>query len=504
MRGMHHAGPETTRIAAPAAPAPNGWPPSVLTGIERELARFVGPLAATLVRRAAQQHGTIDALVAALLPSIEGQQDRDAFARTCGRRAVMHNAPAAPTPAPAPAVLPMPQRVASPPHVAAHQAARHTGSEPLLRAADALLCAMPRLRDIRTLSDPAALRAQLLQRVAAFETEAAAGSASPSHIAAARCLLCTFADEAIAASPWGAQGLWTAHALAPTQLPDPLQLAEQALADPQAQAPLVELFHVALALGFEGRWGDTAQGKAQLDSLAARLHALLPSRRGRAGTARTLSPHWRGLATRGHRDLATLPLWAAVALGGALLLALWLTLNARLDARTRPVFARIAAMPAALQGAATLAATRPRLATVLPADAQIDVRDDAQRSLITLPADSLFVADSARLDAHADALLARVAQALRSAKAQGGEVAVIGHGDDAAPASLQFPTGWHLTRARAQAVADALVARRVAPVRAEGRAEFEPRAANTTPAGRAQNRRIEIELRLHRPEETAQ
>lgn len=496
MRGMHPAGPETIRIAAPAPPAPSGWPPSVLAGIERELARFVGPLAATLVRRAAQKHTTIDALIAALLPSIEGQQDRDAFARTCGRRAVMHNAP--PAPAPAPTVLPIPERVASPPPVAAH-----AGSALLLRAADALLATMPRLRDLATLSDPAALRAQLLQRLAAFEAEAAAGGAAPSHIAAARSLLCSFADEAIAASPWGAQGLWSAHALAPTQIPDPLQLAEQVLADPQAQAPLIELFHVALALGFEGRWGDTPQGKVQLDSLAARLHALLPSRRGRAGAARTLSLHWRGLTTRGHRDLATLPLWAAVALGGALLLALWLALNARLDARTRPVFARIAAMPAALQGTAA-AATRPRLAAVLPADAQIDVRDEAQRSLVTLPADSLFVADSARLDAHADALMARLAQALRSAQAQGGEVAVIGHGDDAAPASLLFPTGWHLTRARAQAVADALVARRVAPVRAEGRAEFEPRAANTTPAGRAQNRRIEIELRLRRPEEIEQ
>jgi type VI secretion system protein ImpK len=504
MRGMHHAGPETTRIAAPAAPAPSGWPPAVLAGIERELARFVGPLAATLVRRAAKQHATIDALIAALLPSIEGQQDRDAFARTCGRRAVMRHAtapaqtPATTPAAAAPAVLPMPARAVTPPSTAAH------AGYSLLRAADALLGVMPRLRHLDTLSDPAALRMQLLQRLAAFEAEAAAAGAAPSHVAAARVLLCSFADEAIAASPWGAkgeQGAWKPHALAPTPIPDPLLRAEQALADAQAQAPLIELFHVALALGFEGRCGGTAQGKAQLDSLATRLHAQLPSRRGRAGTARTLSLHWRGLATRGHRDLPTLPLWAAVALGGALLLALWLALNARLDARTRPVFARIAAMPAALQGSAAAAATRPRLAAVLPADAQIEVRDEAQRSVITLPADSLFVADGARLDAHADPLLARVAQALRSAQASGGEVAVIGHGDDAAPASLQFPTGWHLTRARAQAVADALVARRVAPVRAEGRAEFEPRAANTTPAARAQNRRIEIELRLRRPEE---
>jgi type VI secretion system protein ImpK len=503
MRGMHHAGPETIRIAAPAAPAPSHWPPAVLAGVERELARFVGPLAATLVRRAAQKHATIDALIAALLPSIEGQQDRDAFARTCGRRAVLRQAAApAPTLSPAPAAppaLPLPAHPAPPPPARARAA-----STPLLHAADALLGTMPRLRELNTLSDPAALRAQLLQRVAAFEAEAAAAGAAPSHVAAARALLCSFADEAMAASPWGRQGLWAAHALVPLQIPDPLQIAQQVLADPQAQAPLIPLFHVALALGYEGRWGDTLQGKAQLDELAARLHALLPSRRGRSGGARTLSLHWRGLATRGHRDLALLPLWAAVALGGALLLALWLAANARLDARARPVFARIAALPAALQATATATATRPRLAAALPADAQIDVRDEAQRSLITLPADSLFIADSARLAPHADALLARVAQALRGAQAHGGEIAVIGHGDDAAPASLQFPTGWHLTRARAQAVADALIARRVAPVRAEGRAEFEPRAANTTPAGRAQNRRIEIELRLRRPEELAQ
>ncbi len=506
MRGMQSAGPETIRIAAPAPPAPNGWPPAVLAGIERELARFVGPLAATLVRRAAQQHATIEALIAALLPSIEGQQDRDAFARTCGRRAVMHpapsSAPAAPTAAPAtePTPLPMPAR-ASPP-----RAVTATTGTTLLRAADPLLGVLPRLRNTKSLADPAALRAQLRQQLAAFEAEAAAGGASPSHIAVARSLLCHFVDEVIAASPWGAQatqstqGTWAAHALASAQAADPIDLLQTTLlADAAAQAPLLELFHVCIGLGFAGRLGHSARGKAELDALAARLHALLATRRGRSGAARTLSPRWRGLATRGHRDLALLPLWAAVALGGALLLALWLTASARLDARARPVFARVAALPGALQSERA-AAPRPRLAALLPSDAQIDVRDDAQRSLITLPADALFVTDGARLERNADALLGRVAQALRGALAQGGEVAVIGHGDDAPPASLQFPTGWHLTRARAQAVADALVARRVAPVRAEGRAEFEPRAPNATPAGRAQNRRIEIELRLRRPE----
>lgn len=514
MRGMNHVESDATRIAAPAPPdpsaagaAPTVWPPVVLSGIERELARFVGPLAATLVRRAAQQQQTVDALIAALLPSIESQADRDAFSRTCARRAVMHNAPAAPAHAAASIALP----VQAPPRESASRDAPRSAAAPagsaLLRAADALLGVLPRLRTLTTLADPAALRTQLLQRAAAFEAEATAAGLSSAHLAAARCLLCSFVDETIAASPWGAQGVWSAHALAPTPAgapgatPDPLDLLQQVQDDPVAQAPLIELFYVCVTLGFEGRLRNVPHGVMELDALAARLHALLPTRRGRAGAPRTLSPRWRGLATRGHRDLALLPLWALAAFCGALLLAMWLVLNARLDARARPVFARLAAMPTALQSARVAATTRPRLAAALPADAQIEVRDDAQRSLITLPADSLFVADSARLEPRAVALLARVAQALRGPIEQGGEVAVIGHGDDAPPASLQFPTGWHLTRARAQAVADALVAQRVVPARAEGRAEFEPRAANTTPAGRAQNRRVEIELRLRRPEE---
>ena len=506
MRGMNHAGSGPTHSAAPAAgqTAPNTWPPSVLAGVERELARFVGPLAATLVRRAAQQHETIETLIAALLPSIEGQQDRDAFTRTCSRRAVMRHAPppAPSAPASLPPAPPTPTLAASPADAAAPP------GRALLQAAEPLLGLLPRLRGMAAPADPAALQAQLLQRLAAFEAEATAHGEAAAHIASARSLLCHFVDEVLGATPWGAQGLWAAHALAPasqaqarTASPDPLLLMQRALAEPAAHAPLFELFHVCIALGFEGGLRNTPQVHAELEALSTRLHALLPTRRGSARAPRTLSPHWRGLATRGHRDLSALPLWALVAFGAALLLALWLALNARLDARARPVFARLAAVPAALQGPGAVTAARPRLAAALPADARIDVRDEARRSLVTLPADSLFVADSARLDPHAGLLLSRVAQALRSQIVQGAEVSVIGHGDDAPMASLQFPTGWHLTRARAQAVADALVAQHVAPVRAEGRAEFEPRAPNSTESGRAQNRRIEIELRLPRPEE---
>src|SRR5262249_8152459 len=146
----------------------------------------------------------------------------------------------------------------------------------------------------------------------------------------------------------------------------------------------------------------------------------------------------------------------------------------------------------------TAAVAKDRLAPLLRDDiarGALAVRDEAQRSLLTLSADALFVAGSARIEPGQLPLLERIAQALAG---QPGQVAVIGHTDDAPTASLQFPSNWHLSSERAKAVMDVLAQRGVPPerLRAEGRGEVAPLAPNTTPAQRAQNRRIEIELRL--------
>jgi outer membrane protein OmpA-like peptidoglycan-associated protein len=67
---------------------------------------------------------------------------------------------------------------------------------------------------------------------------------------------------------------------------------------------------------------------------------------------------------------------------------------------------------------------------------------------------------------------------------------VIGHTDSTGPESYNQ----ELSRARAQAVRDALVTYGVdaGRIRAEGRGESEPRADNGSEAGRAANRRVEI------------
>jgi serine/threonine-protein kinase len=72
-----------------STPPPTGWAAPVLAGVEVELARFVGPVAKVLVRRAAREHKQMDALVSALLDVIERPADRTAFSRAVlGRAAV--------------------------------------------------------------------------------------------------------------------------------------------------------------------------------------------------------------------------------------------------------------------------------------------------------------------------------------------------------------------------------------------------------------------------------
>lgn len=379
---------------------------------------------------------------------------------------------------------------------------------PLLRAAEVLLALVAQLRATAVHADPAALRGQLLERMADFEALAAANGVPAPQISAARYLLCSFVDETVAATPWGAQGAWAERNLLQHFHEEreggdkAFKLLERLGEDPAANARLLELFYVCLALGYEGRVQGQPRPRAQLDAIAARLHDVL---RRSAKAEPALSEHWAGIATRGHRDAAVFPWWALAALVAALLMALWFVLNARLESQAAKVFARIVALtPAVPQPQGTAARTaQPRLAAALKAEADggaLEVRDEAMRSVITLPSDALFEPGTAQLDdQRAGALMARVARALH---VHAGEIVVIGHTDDTAPASMQFPSNWQLSRSRAQAVADRLVALGAAGaprVQAEGRAEAQPRVPGGTAEARARNRRIEIELHVARP-----
>lgn len=102
-----------------------------------------------------------------------------------------------------------------------------------------------------------------------------------------------------------------------------------------------------------------------------------------------------------------------------------------------------------------------------------------------------FDSSSGDLDGEARATIERLSRALKSER--GLSVRLTGHSDSSGAAS----TNQRLSRERAEQVRKALLARSgVDPrrVTAEGRGDQEPVASNADPAGRARNRRVEIEL----------
>jgi type VI secretion system protein ImpK len=76
-------------------------------------------------------------------------------------------------------------------------------------------------------------------------------------------------------------------------------------------------------------------------------------------------------------------------------------------------------------------------------------------------------------------------------------VTVDGYTDDQPIHTVQFPSNFQLSQARADA-AKAIIARALGDpsrITAQGHADANPIASNATPEGRDQNRRIEVVLR---------
>src|SRR3954465_193719 len=107
----------------------------------------------------------------------------------------------------------------------------------------------------------------------------------------------------------------------------------------------------------------------------------------------------------------------------------------------------------------------------------------------------LFNSGAAQIKPAGTKLLGHLAPLL-SKQATGHRVVVEGHTDSIPIKGSVYPSNWELSTARASAVVRALITMRVPPARMEasGRAYLQPASSNSTPIGRAHNRRVEIVL----------
>lgn len=120
--------------------------------------------------------------------------------------------------------------------------------------------------------------------------------------------------------------------------------------------------------------------------------------------------------------------------------------------------------------------------------------------VVTLPEKLLFKSGKAEIEPGGEEILIKLAQSLQGlAKDQ--EVAVDGHTDSDPISNFRYPSNWHLSVARAVNVAYLLIAKGVPEysVVVRGFGDQRPIADNSTPEGKAKNRRVEITISEQKP-----
>jgi type VI secretion system protein ImpK len=384
------------------------------------------------------------------------------------------------------------------------------GLNPLVGAAGELVVLIGQLRNTITFPDVGQLRQQLAQGIRGFEDRARRRGVGEETITRASYVLCAALDEAVLTTPWGSESSWTGRTLLAEFHNETwggekfFALLDFLLHQPAGNVDLIELMYLCMALGFQGRYRAVDGGAAQLDDLRRRVVTVIERQRG--APERTLSPHWKGVGG-GSRPLASrLPLWVVTACVLAVLLVAYAGFSFQLNRASDALFPAVHALG---EGVATPPAEGRRAVPIAPPPDAVRLRDlladdlrsgaieivdrDDGAEVIRIRGDGLFASGSAAVRAEHRPLLRRIGEALAAVP---GTVLVTGHTDNIPIQTLRFPSNWHLSMQRAEAVVAMLDDVIGSPGRltAEGRADTEPLVPNDSPQNRALNRRVEIAL----------
>jgi type VI secretion system protein ImpK len=436
-----------------------------------------------------------------------GDSDRTILRPTPGGR----RGPAAPTPAPPPQQLPMgqPQQPAYgqpvQPQMPGGLPDLSGGVNPLSAAATTLLALIAQLRDSASHPDPQALFQHVSQEIQQFEANARNRGEPPDVILGARYVLCTAVDETVLNTPWGSQSVWATQTLLGTFHNETwggekfFQLLDRLLQEPAKNLHLLELMYLCLTLGFEGKFRVQERGRAMLESIMDNLYQAIRMHRG--DFERGLSPRWRGVEDKRTPLAKYVPLWVVAAVSAGLLMVVFWGFLMALNSASNPALAEIASLgrnvPPLVRDRVYQAPVRQEagLSDYLQNEINaglVDVRDIQQGEVVIIGGDGLFASGSSEVRSDSVPVLLAIADALSKVQ---GRVMITGHTDSVPIRSLRYPSNWHLSEARANAVQQILTTR-VAPDRlsSEGLADTRPVAPNDSAANRAQNRRVEIML----------
>lgn len=385
---------------------------------------------------------------------------------------------------------------------------------PLVRAAAPLLALTARLRDTPQVLDIEGLRRRIEADLRDFEARALAEGATVELALPARYALAATIDDLVLATPWGAGSAWAERGMMTIFFGEQpgagrfFEVLAALVRAPAQPADLLALMYLCLALGMEGGYRAQPNGAAELARIRSHLYSRL--RRGSGEVREPLALHWRGAVTGIRRRRPLVPLWVMLAGAVAVTVGLYQAASHALNRESDRVFAAlqdaIPAEPAEILRLTPLPAPplppahAPDQAEVLRAAladdvaaGEVEIAEGEAGAVVRIVRRNLFSSGASTIDPAAGPLVERIAAAIDGVP---GRIVVAGHTDNVPIANLRFPSNWHLSQARAEAVVAALAPFMTDPARlvAEGRADVEPLADNDTAEGRERNRRIELLL----------
>jgi type VI secretion system protein ImpK len=386
-------------------------------------------------------------------------------------------------------------------------------ANPIMRAAGPVLQLLGRLRVALMRASFASLMEQVADAVAFFEKDIRSAGVSEHQANTAKYILCATADDIVQHIPTEDRHVWTQYSMLSRFFGERVggvrffEVLDQLKVDPLVNYPVLELQHACLALGFQGMHRSSANGLASLQLIQRNLYETL--RRVRPKSNADLSPHWRGLQLANRQQRVRVPVWMVAALVAALLMGAYFTLRALLSGYSEDA----AEVALALHPHDAIELKRQAPAPPPPPPPPPDRITQLQRIRSALAVEKLACAMTADqtgsfiiirvcdlvlfdpgqatvLDAFRP-VAARVAATLDK---EPKHIRIVGHTDNTPIRTARFPTNFELSVERAKAVAAVLKPGLADPNRVdvEGKGADAPIASNTTPEGRARNRRVEI------------
>lgn len=411
------------------------------------------------------------------------------------------------------AAVPAPRPPSAPIHEETVSASG-VGLNPLEAAAAPLLSLIMRLKNTHSHPDPERLRQRMIEEIKTFTAQARNAGVDEKTVFRARYVLCTTLDEVVLNTPWGRASEWSENSLLISFHNEAwggekfFELLDSIILDPRKNLYLLELMYLCLAFGLQGRYRLLENGRDRLEEQRERAYNAIRTARGEF--ERDLSPHWRGVTDQRNPLIRYVPLWVVAGVAAALLLLAYFLFNWSLNKTSDPVLVALAdihsqnlatvrragvdASPAERRVDPRFADLSKRIRTFLQPQIQqglVKVIEEPEQTTVRLRGDGLFDSGKAEVKSAFQNLLQQIGTEMNQVQ---GRVLVTGHSDNIPIRTLQFPSNWHLSKARADSVVKILAAASNSPGRfvSEGRADTQPIAANDTPQNRALNRRVDI------------